>query len=148
MPRFTRQLAQNALRNTPRLNWRGVLDPQREGEHEWIDLKLNGTMIFVDGARLYALAQGVDATGTRERFEATAAAMRVEPRESQTWIGAFEFLQMLRLRVQSAGDASAVEDNPNRLDLRTLNDIDRRILKESFRAAQRLQQRITLDYMR
>ena len=148
MPRFTRQLAQNALRNAPRLNWLGALDPQREGEHEWIDLKLNGTMIFVDAARLYALAQGVDATGTRERFEATAEAMRVEPRESQTWIGAFEFLQMLRLRVQAAGDASAADGNPNRLDLRTLNDIDRRILKESFRAAQRLQQRITLDYMR
>ena len=101
MPRFTRQLAQNALRNTPRLNWRGALDPQREGEHEWIDLKLHGTMIFVDAARLYALAQGIDATGTRARFEAAAEGMHVEPRECQTWIGAFEFLQMLRLRVQS-----------------------------------------------
>jgi CBS domain-containing protein len=72
----------------------------------------------------------------------------VEPREFQTWIGAFEFLQMLRLRVQSAPAPRPGEDNPNRLDLGTLNDIDRRILKESFRAAQRLQQRITLDYMR
>jgi CBS domain-containing protein len=148
MPRFARQMAQNALRNSPRLSWLGALDPQQEGDHEWIDLKLNGTMIFVDAARLYALAHGVDATGTRQRFEAAAAAIGIDDRECQTWIGAFEFLQMLRLRVQSAGDASAVEDNPNRLDLRTLNDIDRRILKESFRAAQRLQQRITLDYMR
>jgi CBS domain-containing protein len=148
MPRFTRQLAQNALRNTPRLNWRGALDPQREGQHEWIDLKLNGTMIFVDAARLYALAQGIDATGTRARFEAVAEAMRVEPRECQTWIGAFEFLQMLRLRVQSTDGPPAEGSNPNRLDLRSLNDIDRRILKESFRAAQRLQQRIALDYMR
>jgi CBS domain-containing protein len=147
LPRFSRQLAQNALRNAPRLNWRGALDPQREGEHEWIDLKLNGTMIFVDAARLYALAQGIDATATRARFEAAAAGMRVEPRECQTWIVAFEFLQMLRLRAQCAEPAPA-GDNPNRLDLRTLNDIDRRILKESFRAAQRLQQRITLDYMR
>jgi CBS domain-containing protein len=148
MPRFTRQLAQNALRNAPRLNWRGALDPQREGAQEWIDLKLNGTMIFVDAARLYALAQGVDATGTRDRFEAVAAALHVEPRESETWIGAFEFLQTLRLRVQVGADAAAARDNPNRIDLRTLNDIDRRILKESFRAAQRLQQRVTLDYMR
>jgi len=148
MPRFTRQLAQNALRNTPRLNWRGALDPQREGAHEWIDLKLHGTMIFVDAARLYALAQGVDATGTRARFEAAAPGMRVEPRESQTWIGAFEFLQMLRLRVQSADTPLPDPGNPNRLDLRALNDIDRRMLKESLRAAQRLQQRITLDYMR
>jgi CBS domain-containing protein len=94
------------------------------------------------------LAQGIDATGTRARFEAVAEGMRVEPRECQTWIGAFEFLQMLRLRVQSTDGPPAEGSNPNRLDLRSLNDIDRRILKESFRAAQRLQQRIALDYMR
>jgi CBS domain-containing protein len=148
LPRFTRQMAQNALRNAPRLNWRGALDPQREGAHEWIDLKLHGTMIFVDAARLYALAQGVEATGTRARLEAVAAGLHVEARESETWIGAFEFLQMLRLRVQASATPGSAGDSPNRLDLRTLNDIDRRILKESFRAAQRLQQRVTLDYMR
>jgi len=148
MPRFTKQMAQNALRNAPRLNWRGALDPQREGAHEWIDLKLHGTMIFVDAARLYALAQGVEATGTRARLEAVAAGLHVEPRESETWIGAFEFLQMLRLRVQASAAPGSAGDNPNRLDLRTLNDIDRRILKEAFRSAQRLQQRVSLDYMR
>jgi CBS domain-containing protein len=74
--------------------------------------------------------------------------MRVEPRECQTWIGAFEYLQMLRLRAQSSGTAARDDGNPNRLDLGTLNDLDRRILKESFRAAQRLQQRITLDFVR
>jgi CBS domain-containing protein len=148
MPRFTRQLAQNALRNAPRLNWLGALDPQRDGVHEWIDLKLNGTMVFVDAARLYALAQGVDATGTRARLEAVGAAMQVDARECQTWIGAFEFLQMLRLRVQAPDGAAPSDHNPNRLDLKSLNDIDRRLLKESFRAAQRLQQRITLDYLR
>lgn len=143
LPRFARQLAQNALRNAPRLNWHGALDPQREGAHEWIDLKLNGTMVFVDAARLYALAQGVDATGTRARFEAVGAALQIDAHECQSWIGAFEFLQMLRLRVQASGGPQ-----PNRLDLKTLNPIDRRMLKESFRAAQRLQQRMTLDYMR
>ena len=143
LPRFARQLAQNALRNGPRLNWRGALDPQRDGVHEWVDLKLNGTMIFVDAARLYALALGVGATGTRARFEAVGAALQIDVRESQAWVGAFEFLQMLRLCVQACAG-----EHPNRLDLNTLNHIDRRMLKESFRAAQRLQQRMTLDYMR
>jgi CBS domain-containing protein len=147
-PRFIKQMAQNALRNTPRLNWRGALDPQHDGAHEWIDLKLNGTMIFVDAARLYALAQGIAASGTRSRLEAVAEALGVEARECQTWIVAFEFLQMLRLRVQVDADWDGGGDNPNRLDVAALNDIDRRILKESFRAAQRLLQRITLDYMR
>ena len=147
-PRFTRQLADNALRNGPSLNWRSALDPERDGTHEWIDLKLHGTMIFVDAARLYALAQGVDATGTRERLEAVAATLHVAQRELQNWVGAFEFLQMLRLRVQVDADARGGEIKANRLDLSTLNDIDRRILKEAFRTARSLQQRISLDYLR
>ena len=34
---------------------------------------------------------------------------------------------------------AAAGDNPNRIDVATLNDIDRRILQESFRVGQRLQ---------
>jgi CBS domain-containing protein len=148
-PRFTKQLAENALRTAPKLNWRGALDPQHEGRHEWIDLKLHGTMVFVDAARLYALAHGVAATGTRERLEAVAPVLRADAREAEAWIGAFEFLQMLRLRTQVDEAArAAAGDNPNRLDVATLNDIDRRILREAFRVGQRLQQRMSLDYLR
>ncbi|MDZ7861896.1 putative nucleotidyltransferase substrate binding domain-containing protein [Acidovorax sp.] len=61
-------------------------------------------------------------------------------------MGGFEFLQILRLRVQlEAGDA---EDAPNRIGVAGLNDIDRRILRESFRVARQLQQRLQLDYHR
>jgi CBS domain-containing protein len=147
VPRFVRQLAENALRNAPKLNWRGALDPQFDGAHEWLDLKLHGTMIFVDAARLYALAHGVAAPGTRERFEGAAAAMRVDERESRAWIGAFDFLQTLRLRAQVEPGAGR-RDNPNLLDVAVLNEIDRRILRESLRVGQRLQQRIGLDYLR
>jgi CBS domain-containing protein len=34
------------------------------------------------------------------------------------------------------------------VELSTLNDIDRRMLKESFRVARRLQQKMELDYQR
>jgi CBS domain-containing protein len=145
-PRFLRQMAQNALRNTPPLNWRGAIETQSDGAHQWFDLKLHGTMIFVDAARLFALAHGVDATGTRQRFEAAAAAMNVAPREYQSWIGAFEFLQTLRLRVHADAHSDARGEQPNRLDLAALNDIDRRMLKEALRTAQRLQQRIAMDH--
>jgi CBS domain-containing protein len=146
MPRFIRQLAQNALRNTAPLNWRGAVETQDEGPHQWLDLKLRGTMIFVDAARLFALAHGIEAVGTRQRFEAAAAAMNVAPRECQTWIGAFEFLQALRLRVHVQAQAGATSGRANCLDLATLNDIDRRMLKEALRTAQRLQQRIGMDH--
>ena len=46
-----------------------------------VDLKLQGTAIFVDAARLYALAHGVQATNTRERLAAlhgTAARLVIQ----------------------------------------------------------------------
>jgi CBS domain-containing protein len=62
-------------------------------------------------------------------------------------VAAFEFLQMLRLRVQIA-QPDAPADKANQVELSTLNDIDRRMLKESFRVARRLQQKMELDYQR
>ena len=66
--------------------------------------------------------------------------------EYEAWVGGFEFVQMLRLRLQLEGSPSPEE--PNRLPLDSLNDIDRRILKEAFRIARTLQQRLHLDYER
>lgn len=56
---------------------------------------------------------------------------------------------MLRLRVQLEGAQNLPDtDNPNRMPVQRLNDIDRRILKESLRVARSLQQRLHLDYER
>jgi CBS domain-containing protein len=142
-PRFLKQLALNAIAHAAPLNWLGAIDTDAAGT---VDLKLQGTAIFVDAARLYALAHGVAATGTRERLEAVGARLGLGSAEYEAWVGAFEFLQMLRLRIQLEGTAAA--DHPNRLEVATLNDIDRRILKESFRFARLLQQRLHLDYER
>ncbi len=151
-PRFLKQMAENALRNSPALNWHGGIDSQEQGGRQVIDLKLHGTAIYVDAARLYALAHGVSATATRERFEAVAKASGVAAHEVQAWVGGFEYLQMLRLQVQLARDrpeaAGAADGNPNLIDVAALNDIDRRVLKESLRVARRLQQRIQMDYLR
>jgi CBS domain-containing protein len=72
--------------------------------------------------------------------------MGLQPSEYEAWVGAFEFLQMLRLRIQLEGKGGG--EHPNRLKPADLNDIDRRILKESFRLARLLQQRLHLDYER
>lgn len=148
-PRFIRQLADNVLARTPPLSWHGGLDTERSDGAERIDLKLRGSAIFVDAARLYALANGVRPTGTRQRFEAVAPRLGAPAHESEGWSGAFEFLQLLRLRVQ-IGSAAAT-DTPvaaNAIDVATLNDVDRRVLKECFRIARTLQQRIALDWQR
>jgi len=147
LPRFIKQMADNALRNRPPLSWLGSVETRNVDGHGMVDLKHSGTAIFVDVARLYALAHGVSATGTRLRFEALGPLLKVAPNESQAWVAAFEFLQMLRLRVQIA-QPDAPADKANQVELSTLNDIDRRMLKESFRVARRLQQKMELDYQR
>lgn len=143
LPRFQRQLAVNALARRPPLNWLGALEGRRVDGREVIDLKLQGSAVFVDAARLYALAHGIAATGTRARLDAAARALQADPHEGAAWADAFEILQMLRLRVQLAAPAA-----PNQLALDTLNDLDRRMLKESLRVARQLQQRLELDYRR
>ena len=147
VPRFIKQMADNALQHGPPLNWRGALDTQAVAGQARLDLKLQGTAMFVDAARLYALAHGLKALGTRARLEAAAPLMRVAPQESESWIAGFEFLQMLRLQAQ-LGVLPLTDGKPNEIDVNVLNDIDRRMLKEAMRMARRLQQRIELDYRR
>jgi len=145
-PRFLRQLAINGLRQSAPLNWLGNIDTSEMEGRQTLDLKLQGTAIVVDVARLYALAHGVPATGTRERLAAVGPQMGVPSAEHQAWTGAFDFLQTLRLRAQL--DGRTVAGNPNRIAIDDLHDIDRRLLKEVLRVVRSLQQRVRLDYER
>lgn len=138
-PRFLNQLALNALTHRPPLAWHGGL------AGDSVDLKLQGTALFVEAARVLALAAGVGATGTRARLEAAAGPLNLPAAEVATWAAGFEYLQLLRLGVQ-AGDAAAA--NPNLCAVAELNEIDRRVLRETLRAARRLQQRVELDWAR
>lgn len=148
--RFHKQLADNILRRSVPLNWFGAIETERVGKQDVVDLKLRGTAIFVDVARLQSLACGIAETNTRRRFEAIAQQRGVKPQRWEAWCSAFEFLQMLRLRVQLDGAENTgwVAGHPNKLELSALTDIDRSLLKESFRVARDLQQRVELDYGR
>ncbi|MGH8678991.1 MAG: DUF294 nucleotidyltransferase-like domain-containing protein, partial [Burkholderiales bacterium] len=99
--RFQRQLAEQALINTPPL---GTLRDFRLTEHEGhpgtIDLKLNGTTPFVDAGRILALATGVQSASTSGRLAGAAARLHVDSHESDAWNEAFWFLLLLRLRGQ------------------------------------------------
>lgn len=142
--RFLRLMAENSLRLRPGLDWRGALDTQADGAQRWLDLKLRGTAPLVDAARLLALAHGVAAMGTRERLLALAPKLQLPSTEAQGWVSAFDALQMLRLRVQFP---ACVESAPNRIDVALLDDIDRRVLKESLHVVRRLQQRVQMDFL-
>ena len=144
-PRFLKQMTDNALRNRPPLTWYGELDTDAGGG---IDLKLNGTALVVDAARILALASGVMATNTVERLDAAGAARGIRMPEIRAWSDAFEFLQMIRLRTQHRRSTGALSpsDAPNLVPLDDLSELDQRILKASLRQIRVLQQRLGLDY--
>jgi CBS domain-containing protein len=139
-------MAANALRNAPPLGFFRDFRLSGKGEEQnTIDLKINGATPFVDAARIFALGAKVAATNTVARFEAAARAGAMESADAAAWIGAYDYIRMLRMR-QNQEQAAAGEPLGNRVDPRRLNDLDRRILRESFREARRLQARLALDY--
>lgn len=149
VPRFCKLLADDLLRQRAPLNWFGQVDTQTHADGSKVfDLKRHGTALFVGVARLHALAEGLPEVNTRRRFEALAHKLGRPAQQCETWCAAFEFLQMLRLRVQLEALGPRGEDNPNLIRVDALNDIDRRILRESLHVARRLLQRIELDYGR
>jgi len=145
--RFLHMMAANALRNRPPL---GIVRDFVLNSSNRIDLKLNGFAPFVDAARIFSLAAGVSYTGTIQRFRLSAPALHIAPAEVEAWINALLFIQMLRLRhhyetsMRKSGEAQPVMDNL--IDPGLLNDLDRRILKEAFRQARKVQAKLTLDY--
>lgn len=145
-PRFLRQMAENALRNRPPLGLvRDFVLPSGGDHPHALDLKLQGTMPFVDGARLLALARGIAETNTPARLRAAARAGAVPADEAEAWCDAYGFLQLLRMRHHQRQEAGA-HALDNHIDPDRLNELDRRILKEAFRQARKLQARIALDY--
>jgi CBS domain-containing protein len=145
-PRFLRKLAQNALLNQPPLGLVRDFVVETAGAHaNTIDLKLRGALPFVDGARLLALAHHIGETHTTARLRAAAKAGVVPAHEAEAWCVAYDFIQLLRLRRHQALQAKS-QPLDNHINPDELNDLDRRILKEAFRQARKLQSRAALDY--
>lgn len=141
-PRFLHQMAGNALANHAPLNWfRGF----RAGTDGRIDLKLNGATLFVDAARIFSLANGIDECNTERRLRAAAPALRLPATELEAWIGAFLHVQGQRLRRQAECLAQGSPPD-NRVDPRALNDFDRAVLRDALQRTRSLQRRIALDY--
>jgi CBS domain-containing protein len=144
-PLFLRMMVQNALSVEPPV---GIIrtfalddaPPEVKGT---LDLKARGTRLFVDCARVFALARGIHDTGTAARLRLAGAALHVEPRHVEATVEAFHFLQFLRLRQQDVAPDGAAA---NRIDPYALNEVSQRMLREAFRQAKQLQDRLRMSY--
>jgi len=141
-PRFLHQMAANALKNRPPL---GLLKRFAVDDEGRINLKLNGATLFVDAARIFTLAHGIDEVNTERRLRAAAPALRVPPREVDAWIAAFYHVQGLRLRRQTECMRQGLPAD-NRIDPYGLHDFDRRVLVSALEQARAIQRRIALDH--
>lgn len=141
-PAFQHLMAANALQASVPLNFRGALAVDEQGG---VDLKKCGSRIFVDAARIFALATGVQAVGTSQRLREAGRLSGMTPGEIASADAAFGHILRLRLDQQLADRAGeTIADRGFKPS--SLHEMDSAILLESLRQARRLQQRLKLNY--
>ncbi|WP_209437207.1 putative nucleotidyltransferase substrate binding domain-containing protein [Pseudomonas batumici] len=143
---FQRMMADNALRQRPPVGRLREFVLTRNGNDKaTLDLKVQGLTPFVDGARLLALANGIDAGNTVERLRQLVAKDVIERLDGAAYEEAYHFIQQTRLQQHQLQTRHNLPYS-NRVDPDSLNQLDRRILREALRQAQRLQSSLTLRY--
>lgn len=142
---FQKMLAGNAFQRKPPLtmfrNFRYVTD----GNKQALDLKRQGLAPFVESVRVFALANGVGTANTLERMDELAKKGVFDPKDANAWKEGYSLIQAIRMRSHQEL-LNRGEELTNLIDPDDLNPLDRRILRESFRQAQRLQQKLELTY--
>lgn len=136
---FLRALAKNALANRPPLGFLRQFVVEKSGEHKnKLNLKLSGLTPIVDGARVLALERGVAETNTLARLAAAERAGILSSALGADLREAFGFITLLRitqhLEARARGDAP-----DNFVDPAGLNNLQRKMLKESFGVISQLQ---------
>lgn len=141
---FLRLMTENALQCQPPLGLIRdfVYDNNKDFPHT-IDLKMYGSRPFVDAARIFSLANNVAMTSTAQRLRGAAEATNLGA-DVEAMIDGFYFIQQLRLRHQH--DLNGNNAGANRINPDELNELDRHILKEAFKQARKLQEKLRLDY--
>ncbi len=136
---FLRMMAENALAAEPPLGFLRDF-AAKDG---LVDLKKHGARIFVDAARILSLAS--PASGTVLRLRHAVMAGSLPEGDARAAIGAFQYLQRVRLQAQS--DALSVNQPvTNLIDPRVLTEFDRPMLHEAFKQAKLLQQRLKITF--
>lgn len=131
---FLHLMAANALQAEVPLGFLGDVVVDKGCALESIDLKKFGSRIFVDAARIFALATGVAAVNTLERLRSAGPLIGLGSDELAAVNAAFTHILRLRQQRQLQGETAV------------WHEVDRAILRESLKQARRLQQRLKLNY--
>lgn len=139
---FFRHMVEQALGTRPPLGLLRDFVVKKGGDApHTLDLKLNGITPFVDTARIFALSAGIRETNTPQRLRAAGLRWRMNPSEVEAWLDGFHYIQLTRLLQQRDQGRRGIPLT-NDLNPDSLNELERRILKESFQQARKLQRRL------
>lgn len=142
---FQKMLAGNAITRKPPLTMFRNFRYAPDGDRKSLDLKRQGLAPFVETARVFALANGVAQANTLERMDQLAQKGVFDPKDANAWKEAYSLIQAIRMRSHQE-QLNRDEPLSNYINPDDLNPLDRRILRESFRQAQRLQQKLEVTY--
>jgi CBS domain-containing protein len=143
---FLGRLARAALRYPAPLGFlrQLVLDRSRD-QRDLLDLKLRGTAMIVDLARLFALEAGCAATNTLARLRQSAGHGSLSAASAEELVAAFELISLLRLRHQRQQLLHG-EPPTNLVAITRLGAIERRELKEALLVVKRAQEQVELEF--
>ena len=143
---FLRYMAANALYNRPPLGFLRQFVVEKSGEHaNKLNLKLSGLTPIVDGARVMALELGIDTTNTLERLEAIEAQSLLKQELAADLVEAFSFITLLRISRHLEARAEGRTPD-NFVDPESLNNFQRKMLKEAFKVVNELQSLLEQRY--
>src|SRR5699024_5197123 len=111
-----------------------------DGDKRSLDLKRQGLAPFVESVRVFALAHRIENANTLERIDALTKKNVFDTQDAHAWKDAYSLIQAIRMRAHQEM-LKRGEELTNYINPDDLNPLDRRILRESFRQAQRLQQK-------
>lgn len=140
--RFLALMAENALQNRPPLGTFSRFSVEKGGDHPGtIDLKRDAIAIFVDAARVLGLATGSIGPSTEQRLREAGERKGIPKGEVDSWIEAFQYVQVLRCRHHDDLTRAGKECH-NHVDPYGLNALEQRFLLEALRQARQLQERV------
>jgi signal-transduction protein with cAMP-binding, CBS, and nucleotidyltransferase domain len=129
------------------LRWFGRFATERNdaARRGMVNVKLYGTLPLVEGTRMLALREGIEATGTIERLHAAHESRTLNGDEHDDLVAAHGTIGRLLLRQQFADFRAGVPVS-NYVDPRRLRRRERTRLREAFAAIEALRARIRFEF--
>jgi len=139
---FLGRMARAALRQPAPLSFFRHFVLERSGKaRDLIDLKVRGTALIVDLARIFALECGCTDTSTLARLRAAGISSSLSEAGAEELAAAFELISLLRLRHQYR-QLRQGEELTNQVPVSRLTSLEQRELKEALWAVARIQRSV------